>query len=108
MREAPHLLAVDVRLVPDQPVDQAGPGGVPALVQPSLHRHADVHLGEAAQWRDGGQQRGRREQDPEQGQVACRAGAQIAQLEKGPGDGNLLLDRLGDNERGNRRRGETV
>lgn len=53
MCEAPDLLAIHIRLVPDQPVDKTRPSGIPALVQPALDRCTDVHLGQAAQWGDG-------------------------------------------------------
>ena len=83
MSEAPDLLAVNIRLVPDQPVDQARPSGIPALVHPPLDRRSDMHLGQAAQWGDGGQRGGGSEKDPQQREVACSTGAQIVQLQKG-------------------------
>ena len=93
--EAPDLLAIHIRLIPDQPVDQTGPCGIPALVQPALDRRTDVHLGQAAQWRDGRQRGGRREEDPQQREVACSSGAQVVQLHKGSWDWNFVLHRLG-------------
>lgn len=63
IREAPDFLAINISLVPDKPVDQARPSGIPTLVQPSLDRCTDMHLGQAAQWGDGGQWGGRCEED---------------------------------------------
>lgn len=100
VRQAPDLLTVDVSLVPHQPVHQAGPGGVPALIQPPLHRGADVHLGQAAQRGDGGHRGGRREEDPQQGEVARSTGAQIAEPHEGSGDCDIFLHSLRANERG--------
>lgn len=95
MSEPPDLLAVDVGLVPDQLVNQTGPRGVPPLIQPSLDGRADVHLGQTAQ-RGDGRGRGRRgEEDAQQRGVAGGAGAQVAELQKGPWDGDLLMNRLG-------------
>lgn len=95
MCESPHLLAVNIRLVPDQLVDQPGPSGIPPLVQPSLDRRADVHLGQVAQGGNGGQRGRGSEEDAQQSEVACGAGAQVVQLHKSSWDGNFLLDRLG-------------
>lgn len=61
-------------------MDQARPSGIPTLVQPSLDGCTDMHLGQTAQWGDGGQQGGRCEEDSQQREVACSAGAQIVQL----------------------------
>lgn len=84
--EAPNLLAINISLVPDQPVDQTRPSGVPTLVQPSLNRCTDMHLGQTAQWGDRGQWGGRCEKDSQHGEVACSTGAQIVQLHKGSWD----------------------
>lgn len=86
MSEAPDLLAINISLVPDQPVDQARPSGIPTLVQPSLDRCADMHLGQTAQWGYGGRRGGRCEEDSQQREIACGTGAQIVQLHKGSWD----------------------
>lgn len=86
MCETPDLLAINISLVPDQPVDQTRPSGIPTLVQPSLDRCTDMHLGQTAQRGDGGQWGGRCEEDSQHGEVACSTGAQIVQLHKGSWD----------------------
>lgn len=86
MCETPDLLAINISLVPDQPVDQTRPSGIPTLVQPSLDRCTDMHLGQTAQRGDGRQWGGRCEEDSQHGEVACSTGAQIVQLHKGSWD----------------------
>lgn len=95
MSEPPDFLAIDIGLVPNQLVNQTWPCGVPPLVQPSLDRRADVHLGQTTQRGDGRGRGWRGEEDSKQGEVAGGSGAQVAQLHKGPWDWNLLLNRLG-------------
>lgn len=86
MCETPDLLAIDIGLVPDQPVDQTRSSRIPTLVQPSLDRCTDVHLGQSSQWGDGGQRGRRCEEDPQHGEVTRGSGAQIVQLHKGSWD----------------------
>lgn len=86
MSEAPDLLAINISLVPDQPVDQARPSGIPTLVQPSLDGCTDMHLGQTAQWGDRGRWGGRCEEDSQQREVACSTCAQIVQLHKSSWD----------------------
>lgn len=86
MSEAPDLLAINISLVPDQPVDQTRPSGIPALVQPSLDRCTNMYLGQTAQRGDGGRRGGRCEEDSQQREVACSAGAHIVQLCKSSWD----------------------
>lgn len=95
MCKSPHLLAVNICLVPDQLVDQTGPSRIPPLVQPSLDRRTDVHLGQATQGRNGGRWGRRSEEYSQQREVACSAGAQVVQLHKSSWDGNFFLDCLG-------------
>lgn len=95
MCKTPHLLTVNICLVPDQLVDQTGPSRIPPLVQPSLDRRTDVHLRQATQGRNGGQRGRRSEEDSQQREVACSAGAQVVQLHKSSWDGNFFLDCLG-------------
>lgn len=82
MSEAPDLLAINISLVPHQPVDQTGPSRIPALVQPSLDGRTDVHLGQTTQWGDRGRWGRRCEEDPQQGEIPSSSGAQIVQLHK--------------------------
>ena len=95
MSEAPDLLAVNIRLVPHQPVDQARPCRIPPLVQPPLDRRTDVHLGQTSQWGDGGWRGRRCEEDSQQREVACSTGAQIVELYKASRNWNFFLHSLG-------------
>ena len=87
-RQPGDLLAVDVGLVPGQDVDQAGAGGEPLLEKTALHFGRHVHLGQA-----GGDDGGRQDY-PQEGLVARRSGAEVAELHKAARDRDLFLDGL--------------